>query len=58
MSATIYTERVLKTEVATWAPGDWILEEDRDLGHGTHGKRELLRVQDGSDWMNNKKDRN
>ena len=46
-----YTELILKGEVATWKHRDqWVLEEDRDSGHGVHGTREPYGIQDGSLW--------
>ena len=38
MNQKTYLAQVLEAEVATWPKGDWILEEDRDSGHGMKGK--------------------
>jgi hypothetical protein len=48
MNKSIYVEKVLKDEVLTWAPGQWILEQDRDSGHGWYRKKISLGVSDGS----------
>jgi len=54
MTQDIYLNQILRGEVATWAPGNWILEEDRDSGHGTY-KDELLGIQDGASLASRKR---
>jgi hypothetical protein len=50
MNKTIYVEKVLEGEVSTWAnPDSWILEQDRDSGHGWFAKKmSAVGIHDGS----------
>ena len=52
MNQKTYLAQVLEAEVATWPKGDWILEEDRDSGHGMKGKGpdEPIDIQSWQDW--------
>jgi hypothetical protein len=48
MTKAVYLQQVLKGEITTWAAGDWVLEQDRDSGHGFFLTREKIGLQDGS----------